>query len=117
MHENSSALVVGAVAALVGSASYLPLNRWLVRPRIRGMLRRLPRVRADVNPSDPQLTYRACVTVSAEGLERRTSLGAMFVHWDALKRWEEAGGYIMALGDAMVGFCLSTSRVDHGTLD
>lgn len=102
------------VACTVGGAV---LQRWLLRPRLRRVLRRILRARPDVDPSDPLLTYRARVTVSDEGLESRTGTGVTLVNWDRLKRWEETDGRIMVLGDAMVGFCLCTSAADPAPLD
>ena len=109
-----AAVALVMVACTVGGAV---LQRWLVRPRLRRVLRRVLRARPDVEPSDPQLAYRARVTVSGEGLESRTGTGMTLIRWDVLKRWEETGGHLMVLGDAMVGFCLRTSAVDPGPLN
>ena len=106
--------VLVMVAFVVGGVL---LQRWLLRPRLRRFLRRVLRARPDVDPSDPQLAYRARVTVSDEGLESRSGTGVMLVRWDVLKRWEETGGRFMVLGDAMVGFCLSIPADDPGPLN
>ena len=88
-----------------------------MRPRLRHVLRRMLRAQPDVDPSDPQLAFRACVTVGDEGLESRTATGLLLVRWEMLKRWEETGERIMVLGDALVGFCIPTPGVDSGVLD
>lgn len=102
---------------LVCAVSGAVLERWLLRPRLRRVLRRVLRARPDVDPSDPQLAFRARVSVSAEGLESRTGIGATFLRWEVLMRWEELGGLLMVLGDAMVGFCIRTSAADPASLD
>ena len=93
------------------------VQRWLRRPWLRRVLRQILRARPDVDPSDPQLVYPARVVVSDEGLESRTGTGVTLVRWNVLKRWEEVGGRLMVLGDAMVGFCVCISAVDPKPLD
>lgn len=110
--------LVAAVLVMVGwIVCGMVLRRWLMRPWLRRVLRRILRARPDVDPSDPQLAFRARVTVSDEGLESPTGTGVTLVRWDVLKRWEETGGHLMVLGDAMIGFCLCTSAVDPGPLN
>lgn len=110
--------LVAAVLAMAGCTAFgMVLQRWLQRPWMRRVLRRVLRARPDVDPSDSQLAYRARVTVSGEGLESRTGTGVSLVRWNVLKRWEERGGHLMVLGDAMVGFCVRASAVDPEPLD
>ena len=106
--------VLGMVGVAVCS---IAVRRRRVRPRLRHVLRRMLRAQPDVDPSDPQLAFRACVTVGDEGLESRTATGLLLVRWEMLKRWEEMGERIMVLGDALVGFCIPTPGVDSGVLD
>ena len=105
-------VVLGMVVCTVGGAL---VQEWLLRPRLRRVLRRILRARPDVDPSDPLLGYTARVTLSDEGLESRTATGVTLLRWDVLKRWEEADGLVMVLGDAMVGFCVRISAVDPRT--
>ena len=110
--------LIGAMLVMLGcTVCSMVLRRWLMRPWLRRVLRRVLRARPDVDPSDPQLAFRACVAVSDQGLESRTGTGVLLVRWDVLKRWEETGGHLMVLGDAMVEFCLRSSAADPGPLD
>ena len=111
---NMVTAVLVMVVCIVGS---MVLRRWLLRPRLRRVLRRILRARPDVDPSDPQLAFRARVTVGDEGLESRTATGVTLVHWDVLKRWEEVNGHLVVLGEAMDGFCLGTPIADPQALD
>ena len=106
--------VLVMVVCLVGS---MVLRRWLLRPRLRRVLRRILRARPDVNPSDPQLAFRARVIVGDEGLESRSATGVTLVRWDVLNRWEEVDGHLVVLGEAMVGCCLGTPIADPEALD
>ncbi len=111
-------ILIASMLVMVGIAvCSIALRRWRVRPRLRRVLRRMLREQPDVNPSDPQLAFRACVTVDDEGLQSRTGTGLLLVGWGVLKRWEETGGRIIVLGNAMAGFCLPTFGVDPGLLD
>ncbi len=111
-------LLVASVLVMAGiTIGSMVLRRSLVRPRIRRVLRRMLRAQPGVDPSDPQLAFRARVIVSDEGLESRSGTGVLLVRWDVLKRWEETAARIMVLGDAMVGFCLPTVRLDPGVLE
>ena len=115
--DDPGTMVVAALVMVAFVVGGVLLQRWLLRPRMRRLLRRVLRARPDVDPSDPQLAYRARVTVSEEGLESRSGTGVILVRWDALKRWEETGGRFLVLGDAMIGFCLSLPADDPEPLN
>ncbi len=111
-------ILIGAPLAMACLAAFNIMLRWrLMRPRLRRVLRRMLRTHPEVDPSDPQLAFRARVAVNDQGLEIRTASGMTFVRWSVLKRWEETGERFMVLGDAMAGFCVPTSAVDPATLD
>ena len=115
--DEPGTLMIAALAMGGCTAGGMVLQRWLRRPWLRRVLRRVLRARPDVDASDPQLAFRARVIVSDEGLESRTGIGVTLVRWNMLKRWEETDGRIMVLGDAMVGFCVCTSAAEPGALD
>lgn len=117
MLDEPGTLMAVALAMAGCSVVGMVVQRWLRRPWLRRVLRQILRARPDVDPSEPQLVYPARVVVSDEGLESRTGTGVTLVRWNVLKRWEEVGGRLMVLGDAMVGFCVCISAVDPKPLD
>lgn len=106
-HARPELLAEAAVVVAGCIAATNVAQRLLVRPRLRRVLRRVLRARPDVDPADPRLVFRTHVVVSDDGLESRSAAGSTMVRWNAIDRWEEAGGRLMVIGNAMNGFCLT----------
>ncbi len=110
--------LAASVLVMIGRAlGSMAIRRRMRRPWLRRVLRRTSRTRPDVDPSDPQLAFRARVTVNDQGLESRTAIGSFLVRWDVLRRWEETAGRLIVLGHALTGFCVGTSAADPAALD
>ena len=114
--SDQPSILATAVLVMTGLAlCRMAIHNRLRRTRLRRVLRRTLRTRPDVDPSDPQLAFRARVT--DEGLENRTAIGSLLVCWNVLRRWEETGEHLLVLGVAMAGFCVTTSAADPAALD
>ena len=114
---DNPSLVIVAVLIMIGAVLLsMARRKLLARSRLRKVLRRIAAARPDVDRSDPQLPFRARVTINDIGVESQSATGTTLIRWIALKLWEEKDGSIMMLGDAMTGLAMPTAAVDPTVL-
>ena len=96
---------------------FLLLRRRLVRVQMRGLIRRVLKVRPDVDAADPQLGFPGWFIIGPDGVESRSASGVTVLNWSVLKTWEETNGRLFVLGEAMTGVGLLVATLPPERLD